>query len=119
MLMRVKEGAREEMLCTHEQELESWDYLIQLLKEKVGCLQQQLERNPPMSSSEDLTREAQDTNNAVIHPVFDVCHNTQHGPTTIKLSEKLTKFSGEDTEDEGAFSRWLCKLESGWVVQVE
>ena len=91
MLMRVKE---EEMLHAHEQELESWDYLIQLLREKVGCLQQQLERNPPTSSSKDLTREAQDTDHAEVHPVFDVPHDTQHRPTTIKLSETLTKFSG-------------------------
>ena len=40
MFMRVKEDTKEEMLCTHEQELESPDYIIQLLKEKVGCLQQ-------------------------------------------------------------------------------
>ena len=111
MLMRIKEDTREKMLSAHEQELESLDYLIQLLKEKVGCLQQQLERNPPTSSSEDLTREAQDTNHAVVHLVFDVCHDTQHRPTAIKLSEMLTKFSSEDTEDEGAFPRWLRKLE--------
>ena len=99
------------MLRTHEGELESWDYLIQLLKEKVGCLQQQLERNPATSSSEDLTSEAQDNDHVMVHPVFDVPHDTQHRPTTIKLSETLTKFSGEDNEDEGAFPRWLRKLE--------
>ena len=43
---RAKEDTREKMLCAHERELESQDYLIQLLKEKVGCLQQQLQRNP-------------------------------------------------------------------------
>ena len=59
-------------------------------------------------------RSPQDTDNAVVHPVFDV-----YRPTMTKLSETLTKFSGEDTEDEGAFSRWLCKLESGCFVQVE
>ena len=109
--MTVKEDTREEMLRAHERELESRDYLIQLLKENVRCLQQQLERNPPMSSSEDLTREAQDTDHAVVHPVFDVSQDTQHRPTTIKLSETLTKFGNRDTEDEGAFSRWLRKLE--------
>ena len=77
----------------------------------MGCLQQQLERNPPTSSSEDLTRQEQDTDHTVVHLVFDVSDNTQHQPTTIKLSETLTKFSGEDTEDEGAFPRWLRKLE--------
>ena len=43
--------------------------------------------------------------------MFDVSHDTQHRQTTIKLIETLTKFSGEDTEDEGAFKRWLHKLE--------
>ena len=76
--MKVKEDTREEMLRAHEWELESRDYLIQLLKEKVRYLQQQLQRNLPMSSSKDLTREARDINNAVIRPVFDVSHNTQH-----------------------------------------
>ena len=42
--MRVKEDTREEMLRAHKREIESRDYLIQLVKEKVGCLQQQLER---------------------------------------------------------------------------
>ena len=111
MLMRVKENTREEMLRAHERELQSQDYLLQLLKEKVGCLQQQLERNPPTSSSEYLTREEQDTDHTVVHLVFDVSHDTQHRPTMIKLSETLTKFSGEDTEDEGVFPRWLRKLE--------
>ena len=111
MVMRVGEDTRERMLCTYERELESWDSLIQLLKEKVGCLQQQLERNPATSSSEDLTREAQDNDHVIVHPVFDVPHDTQHQPTTIKLNETLTKFSSEDNEDEGAFPRWLRKLE--------
>ena len=51
MLMMVKDDTREEMLRAHERELELRDYLIQLLKEKVGCLQHQLEKNPPISSS--------------------------------------------------------------------
>ena len=72
--MGVNEDTRKDILHAHERELESRDYLIQLLKEKVGCLQQQLERNPPTSSSDDLTIQVQDT----VHSMFDVSHDTQH-----------------------------------------
>ena len=34
MLMRVKEDTSEEMLRAHEWELESWNYLIQLLRRR-------------------------------------------------------------------------------------
>ena len=54
----------------------------------------------------------------MVHLVFDVSRDTQHRLTTIKLSETLAKFSGEDTEDEGAFSRWLHKLERvAWLYK--
>ena len=49
-----------------------------IVEEKVGCLQQQLGRNPPTLTSEDLTRETQDTEHTGVHLMFDVSRDTQH-----------------------------------------
>ena len=54
--MKEKEAMRQEMSQTHKAELESRDYLIQLLKEKVESLQKQVERGCSDLSSGDERR---------------------------------------------------------------
>ncbi|XP_019852711.1 PREDICTED: uncharacterized protein LOC109582438 [Amphimedon queenslandica] len=88
-VLRAKETTREELQQTHKRELESSDYLIQLLREKVEQLQQQVETTGD---------------------------GARRRPTGMRFSETLTKFNGEDVDDEGAFLRWLRKLE--WIAEL-
>ena len=105
--MKEKEAMRQEMSQTHKAELESRDYLTQLLQEKVESLQKQVERGCSDPSSGDMRGTSTDPSLETSTIV------SQHQPTTLRLNDRLTKFSGEDIEDEGAFPRWLRKLDKG------
>ena len=123
----AKENIRKELTQTHQKELETRDYLIQLLKERVAKLQKAGSRQEGVAGTDIPTpfedksprRPHSHTETGVLHASESLCVEvpTPTGaplPTATSRATRLatlSQFSGDDSEDPGGFVRWLRKLE--------
>uniref|UniRef100_A0A1X7VKA2 Uncharacterized protein n=1 Tax=Amphimedon queenslandica TaxID=400682 RepID=A0A1X7VKA2_AMPQE len=83
------------------QSLKFRNYLIQLLREKVQNKVERVCSDPSLGDVRGTSTDASLETGTVA---------LQHRPAKLRLNDTLAKFSGGNTEDEGAFPRWLRQV---------